>query len=182
MSAELNTSAIAGDPLPSAEVPAPKLQLKTILVPTDLSEHAHNALQYALQLADQFGSAIVLVHVVEPVHPYPSTGMTYFPGDLPIDPETDLVPEAEKAIQHLKDEASRGSKATIRTKVCVGRAYDRIVDMAGETAADLIVIATHGYTGLKHVLLGSTAEKVVRHAPCPVLVVRQRQTNSAAIG
>jgi nucleotide-binding universal stress UspA family protein len=181
MSAELKDSRIAGEPLPSTEAPSTKLHLKTILVPTDLSEPARDALQYALQLADQFGSAIVLVPVVEPVHPYPVTGMTYFPGDLPLDPDTDLVPEAEKAIQHIKDEASRGRNVAIRTNVCVGRAYDRIVHVAGETSADLIVISTHGYTGLKHVLLGSTAEKVVRHAPCPVLVVRQRQTESPAI-
>jgi nucleotide-binding universal stress UspA family protein len=61
----------------------------------------------------------------------------------------------------------------VRPLVCTGRAPWEILRVARETEADLIIIATHGYTGLKHVLLGSTAELVVRHAPCPVLTVRQ---------
>ena len=66
-----------------------------------------------------------------------------------------------------------GKALSVRPLVCTGRAPWEILRVARETEADLIIIATHGYTGLKHVLLGSTAELVVRHAPCPVLTVRQ---------
>ncbi|MHA3770379.1 universal stress protein [Verrucomicrobiota bacterium sgz303538] len=151
------------------------LRLKTILVPTDFSEPSYNALNHALGLAGQFGSSVLLVHVIEPVHPYPVNGLTHYPGDLPSDSLYELRDEAEKTLVRLRDAASAALDAPVQVSLRVGRATDEIVLAAKELEADLIVIATHGYTGLKHVFLGSTAERVVRHAPCPVLVLRSRK-------
>ena len=78
----------------------------------------------------------------------------------------------------MAESAAGAGKIGIRIATRIGRAYDEIASTAREEKADLIAIATHGYTGLKHVLLGSTAERVVRHAPCAVLVVREPELES----
>ena len=150
------------------------LHLRTLLVPTDFSESSRKAMHYALRLAQQFGSTLVLLHVIEPVYPYPVDGLMHFPGELR-DPNLERRPETEKALTRLADSTARQGDVPVRTAMRTGRAYDEIAAAAREENADLIVISTHGYTGLKHVLLGSTAERVVRHAPCPVLVVREHE-------
>jgi len=154
------------------------LQLRKILVPTDFSEESYNAVRQALELARQFGSDVLLVHVIEPIHPYPVTGLSSYPMDLPPDPIFEMRGEAGKLLEQLKLEAKTKAGISLETMLRVGRAYDQIVQTARNSDVDLIVISTHGYTGLKHVLLGSTAERVVRHAPCPVMVVRARETNT----
>lgn len=98
----------------------------------------------------------------------------HFPGELR-DPNLERRPEAEKALIRLADSTARQGDVPVRTATRTGRAYDEIAAAARDENADLIVISTHGYTGLKHVLLGSTTERVVRHAPCPVLVIRQHE-------
>jgi universal stress protein A len=111
-----------------------------------------------------------LVHVVEP---------TVVPDNFGIIPPAYeemngmLRQVAEERLEAMS--GSGGAATNIRTEVCVGRASWEIVRLARECGADLIILATHGHTGLKHVLLGSTAEYVVRHAPCPVLTVRERE-------
>jgi nucleotide-binding universal stress UspA family protein len=146
-------------------------QLKNILVPIDFSEFSQKALAHAVPLAEKFGAKITLVHVVEP---------SIYPETLLVSPERE-----EMNIQFTVD--GRNLLETLRREkidpaipsdaiVLVGRPYAQIIEAAQSKNADLIVIATHGYTGLKHVLLGSTAERVVRHATCPVLTVRERET------
>lgn len=150
------------------------LHLQTILVPTDFSEASRKAIHYAQRLAQQFGSTILLLHVVEPAYPYPVAGLVHFPGDLR-DYNLELLPKVESGISKLAKEAAREAGVEVKPRTRTGSAHDEIAKVAKEENADLIVISTHGHTGLLHVLLGSTAERVVRHAPCPVLVVREKE-------
>ena len=141
------------------------LTLKSILVPIDFSKTSQTALEYAVPLAEQFGAKVTLLHAIEPL-PYP-VGLTYLPmGEgFPIKPlEEKLNKLAKKTIepQHLKE-----------VIVQVGTAFEVVTNVARDRKVDLIIITTHGYTGLRHVFMGSTAERVVRHAPCPVFVVRK---------
>lgn len=164
----------AGAPAQSPQKFVPELlHLRTVLVPTDFSEHSCKAREYALRLAQQFGSTLVLLHVIEPAYPFPVDGVMHFPGDLD-DPSLARRPAVEKELGRLADITARQGRVPVRSQVRAGRAYEEITAAARAENADLIVIATHGYTGLKHVVLGSTTERVVRHAPCPVLVVREQ--------
>jgi universal stress protein A len=146
------------------------LRLKSILVPIDFSRISQKALDYAVPLAKQFGAKITVLHAIEPP-PY-SIDLTYLPmGDgFPVGP--------------MKNELDALAKETIdpgllkEVLVEIGTAFEVITNVARDSEADLIVITTHGHTGLKHVFMGSTAERVVRHAPCPVLVVRKHEHES----
>ncbi len=145
---------------------APKIvKLGRILVPLDFSEHSLKALHYAQALAAQFGAELLVVNIVEQV---------VYPGDwsyLPV-AVSDFAAEKRQEILEKLTTLTANSAEKVTPMVRLGRAWQEIVQIAEEQKADLIVIATHGYTGLKHALLGSVAEKVVRHAPCPVLTVR----------
>lgn len=147
------------------------LKLQRILVPIDFSSHSLKALHYAAAFAQQFGAALVLLHVNEPV---------VFPSELGYAPlatealDQRLREDAHNRLKTLAHECSaHGLK--VDTEVTAGRPFNEIVRTAAELEADLIVIATHGFTGFTHVLLGSTAERVIRHARCPVLVVRENE-------
>jgi nucleotide-binding universal stress UspA family protein len=147
-----------------------------ILVPTDFSDSAELALDQAIALAEPFGGTLTLLHVYEVPVMYPS-----WPGGLALSAEiltsTEKAAEAsltkwkamaEKRLAQISDRAT----AKISAKLVCGSARDEIIAEAEQGAYDLIVIGTHGRTGLSHVLLGSVAERVVRVAPCPVLTVR----------
>ena len=144
------------------------LRMQKILVPLDFSKASRKALKYAVPFAEQFGAKIVLLHVVEPVV-YPATDLGY----LAID-ETMLIDSAKKTMNHLAKSAIK-PRLLERTLVRTGKPHQEIVATARGMKVDLIIITTHGYTGLKHAMLGSTAERVVRHAPCPVLTVREHE-------
>ncbi len=145
------------------------LNLKSILVPIDFSEASKKALHYAARMAEQFGSKITLLNVVEPIAT-PDFG--YHPLML----ETDKI---KKAAKENLDKLSRQFRLPARLLegivVRYGTPFVEIAEAARTLKVDLIIITTHGYTGLKHVLMGSTAERVVRHAPCPVLTVREKE-------
>jgi universal stress protein A len=143
-------------------------RLKRILVPIDFSPCARQALQFAVPFARQFEAKIVLVNVVEPLV-LPENLMLAVP-ELP-EVGTTLVTAAQQRLDLLA-EKELPAQHRLPSLVRVGRPYNEIISVANEEDIDLIIISTHGYTGLKHVLLGSTAERVVRHAPCPVLTVR----------
>jgi nucleotide-binding universal stress UspA family protein len=137
------------------------MQIRHILAPTDFSDPSLQAITYAFELAQAFGAKLSLLHVIElPVYP-----MEVYPllEELEQDARTALarlLPEAEDAhvdVSHLVE---------------IGLPYQKILQTAAAEKADLIVIATHGRTGLSHLVLGSVAERVVRLAPCPVLTVR----------
>jgi universal stress protein A len=150
--------------------PESKLSVESILVPTDFSDKSGKALKYAMQLVKLFGAQITLLHVVEPIQP-----------DFDVFPMALNQQQTVKAAEvELKRFASRlvGKPAGMRYLVRLGKPYYQVAEAAQASNADLIIIATHGRTGLKHILLGSTAERVVRHAPCPVLTVRQKESDS----
>jgi nucleotide-binding universal stress UspA family protein len=142
-----------------------KLQIRNVLVPIDFSAPSLEAIEAALPLIKHFGADLHLVHVFEP--DYPASSMVAIPL---------VVPELEvgERVRRLRDVAKDYSVPLRRENIRAikGRPFEEICRLAQEIDIDLIVIATRGNTGLKHLLLGSTAERVVRYSPCPVLVVR----------
>ncbi len=146
------------------------LKVERILVPIDFSDCSSKALDYALAFAEQFEASLILLHVVEPAV-YPEN---YLVVQTAADEmNQDLVQAGRERLAALSRKRI-GGKVPSETLVRLGRAHSEIPDTARALGADLIIIGTHGYTGLKHVLLGSTAERVVRYASCPVLTVRLR--------
>jgi universal stress protein A len=154
----------------SASAVAREFALRSILVPIDFSDCSRKALQYAVPLARQFGSRLLLVHVM-PVHYF--VGSEFGPVDVPV-PEQEMRENSERALDRFAREEI-GVVVPVATRVCRGQPVQEIVAVAREAGVDLILLSTHGHTGLKHVLLGSVTENVVRYAPCPVLVVREHQ-------
>jgi nucleotide-binding universal stress UspA family protein len=150
--------------------PAREFALRTILVPIDFSECSRKALQYAVPMARQFGSRLILAHVM-PVHYF--VGSEFGPVDVPV-PEPEIRKNAERALERLCREEI-GDAVPVAIRVSRGQPVHELVALARDEAVDLILLSTHGHTGLKHVLLGSVTENVVRYAPCPVLVVREHQ-------
>ncbi|HUL43113.1 MAG TPA: universal stress protein [Bacteroidota bacterium] len=139
-----------------------------ILVPIDFSEHSKNALRYAVDFASVMHAELLLLYVVEPAI-YPadfSFGQVTIPQF-----EKELAERGKNALEDLAGTSLKGSvqsRAIIRT----GKPFIEIIDVADEEDVDLILIATHGHTGVEHILFGGTAEKVIRKAHCPVFVVR----------
>lgn len=142
--------------------------MKRILVPTDFSEFSRQATRYACELAAKFESQIDLLHVIEsPVMAMPSPGSP-FPEEL-----------LEGIQHHTKQQMERWMKVDqqeqsldVTRTILRGTPFLEIIRFASRHNSDLIVIGTHGRSGLVHALIGSVAEKVVRKAPCPVLSVR----------
>ena len=162
-SAEL--TAEAGTKLPTN---SPSFSLKRVLVPVDFSDCSSKALQYALPFAREFGATLVRVQVIEPYLPVPEMGS--------IDTAMIATQMRDGGIKGLaKIKQSLPTDIAAETALLFGRADWEIVKAASELNIDLIILSTHGHTGLAHVFLGSTTERVVRHAGCPVLVVRERE-------
>jgi universal stress protein A len=116
-------------------------------------------------MAAQFQATVTLVHVVEQI---------VYPGDWMYPPlaNSDFAVEKREEVVKKMQALVHEPAIPVNYLVRVGRAWQEVTEIAKETKADLLVIATHGYTGIKHALLGSVTEKIVRHAPCPVLTVR----------
>jgi len=143
-----------------------KISVRKILVPVDFSEPSIAAINYATKVATRLGAEMNLIHVFE--SQYPLVGMNGMPLNLP-DPEARIL-----ARVHLENTASR-HEIPLRAEhihVKKGRPFEEICRLARKIDVDLIIIPTRGNAGLKHLVLGSTAERVVRHSPCPVLVLR----------
>lgn len=159
----------------TAKTASSPFRLKRILVPIDFSDCSLQALDYALAFAEQFQARLILLHVVEPAV-YPENCL----GLAPVMDETNqsLVESARERLAELSRKRV-GHRAVAESLVRLGRAHSEIPDTAQAMGADMIILGTHGYTGLKHALLGSTAERVVRHGPCPVLTVRHSGTGQA---
>ena len=151
----------------SHAVPIKKRQqsIRSILVPIDFSETSTAALRYAVQLAEDYGADISLLHVVEPEYYNCLSDLTFSKSTI-----TFVEAATLRLAKLAKEEVP--SSVLVRPWVQIGSPYEEITTAAKILNADWIVIATHGYTGFCHALLGSTAERVVRHAQCPVLVVR----------
>lgn len=148
--------------------PAAAVSLKRILVPVDFSPCSREALDFAVLLARRFGASLIVLNVITPYYAVDPYGMNP-PGDF----EPDLVSCAGKQLSQLVSQTLPPEVPT-QTLVRRGRPANEIIEAAKELDADLIVIPTHGHTGLKHVVFGSTAEYVVRHAMCPVLTLRAK--------
>lgn len=153
---------------PVIELTPALLHIGRILVPTDFSEPSRNALKYATRFAEQFGAKITLLYVNEPVM-YPD--FAYYPLTMENDQVAKIASAKLTALGQKEIGAQHLEKILVRT----GNPFHEITEAARTLKVDLIIISTHGYTGLKHALLGSTAERVVRHAPCPVLTVRDKE-------
>jgi nucleotide-binding universal stress UspA family protein len=144
------------------------IDLRRILVPTDFSKFSDVALTYAAALAQRFGAELYLVHVVQDLALFVPDAVGVAPISPPIEQFTAAAREALGRVS--RDERLKG--LTVHTEVIEGTPFYEIIRFARETEIDLIVVGSHGHTGLAHVLLGSVTDKVVRKAPCPVLTVR----------
>ncbi len=148
-------------------------RFKTILVTTDFSEAGDHAIPHAFRMAADHDAEVILCHIVEPVVVPNPLYAQYYPGEL-LNPDVVLRAESD-ARDALEERIPKDPElSTVRRRIVVARGTpaEEIIRMAGDLKADLIVIATHGHTGLKHLLMGSVAERVLRHVRCPVLVVR----------
>lgn len=138
-----------------------------MLVPVDLSQFSISLLRDALEMASQNGAVVDLLHVVEPLpFPAPLVGAVTIHDLIP-----DPTNQTEKALRKLRDRVGYG-EVEVNVHVREGHAAFNIMETAAELESDLIVMASHGLTGLEHVLLGSVTARVVRRAPCPVLTLR----------
>lgn len=145
------------------------LNLKRILVPIDFSDCSRKALQYAIPFAKEHQAALTLLYVVPPIY-----GTGEYDGIDYAELAVSMRVSGEKQLAKLALDEVRGEVST-DTVVRVGSPTREIIEMAQSMPADLIVISTHGRTGLKHVFLGSVTEHVVQRAPCPVFIVRERE-------
>jgi universal stress protein A len=153
--------------------PSTAQKITRILVPYDFSEGARIALDHAIEHARQTGGWLTLLHLIH----IPYLGSGFGPGEgLAV--EGRLVAELSAQLTDIADEVNRGG-VDCTSIVRVGHPASEIVDFARRENTDLIIMGTHGRTGLGHVLLGSVAERVVRQAPCSVLVVRERVRTAA---
>jgi nucleotide-binding universal stress UspA family protein len=147
------------------------LHLKKILVPIDFSETSKKAFQYAMKFAEQFDCEITLLHVVEPISPMVGAPLAVEAFSV----ADDEFSVAEQKLAVLAAESHVNGANSVHSLVRIGHAPNEITKAAKDLDVDLIVIATHGYTSWRHLCMGSTTERVVRAAPCPVLVVREKE-------
>jgi nucleotide-binding universal stress UspA family protein len=152
------------------------IQIKRILAPTDFSISSEQSLRYAAEMAELMKSKIYVLHVAE----HANVGGDPDAGKL-------LIPEYLAEVEQKLRERLNLATDEIRTRgievypiFVVGRAYAEIVQQAKDLAVDLIVLSTHGRTGFTHLVFGSTAERVVRLAACPVLTIRSQPKPNAA--
>lgn len=139
-----------------------------ILVATDFSDESAHALAWGKELARRFGAEIVVLHVEEALAGAPSS-------DLVVERHRAAEQALERLVAQLR-ECGFAARGVLRA----GTAFEEIVDAAHAEPVGLVVLGTHGRSGLAHLLMGSVAERVVRHAHCPVLTVRHREDGSTA--
>ena len=144
------------------------LEIRSILAPTDFSHHSERSDKYACDLAERLGASLHLLHVLAEVMPVGPDPMLM--PVLPPNFYTEMEATANQTLEGLID-PSWGKPASVTHSVTWGDPVAMIVDYATTHAVDMVVIATHGRTGLSHVLLGSVAEHIVRHSPAPVLTI-----------
>lgn len=137
------------------------LPIRKILVPTDFSEHSRAAFDLACALARDYGAELLVLHVYRPPQVYAPDGIAVIVPEQPLDLQAQLAlvrpADPQVKVDHLLVE---------------GDPVEEILRVAGDRRCDLIVMGTHGTTGLARLLMGSVAESVVRRAPCPVLTIR----------
>ncbi len=140
-----------------------------ILCPIDFSDCSRAAMRTAIELAKESGASVTLLHAWH----FPAYAFAEAP--VPASVIQEIADEAKRKLLQWTRDAEKLGAARLSSQVAEGVPWDQIVrTLEREPSYDLVVMGTHGRTGLKHVLVGSVAEQVVRHAPCPVLVVRSR--------
>jgi universal stress protein A len=146
--------------------------LLRILVPVDFSRASRTALDYALFLAERFGATVEVMHVLEAPRYLPPDTLIGIPGEMQRPVGQIARTHAEREMEEMLAQMDLRPDRRPRTRLEAGDPAATIAGVAGSEGFDLIVMGTHGRTGLAHLLLGSVAEKIVRIAPCPVLTMR----------
>jgi nucleotide-binding universal stress UspA family protein len=148
-----------------------KADWKRICCPIDFSDTARAAMEVAVDLAKRFGAELTLLHA------YPIPGYTFPDGSVVASPKMmeELAEQAERHLGEWKRDAEALGAPRVVVAKATGEAATEIVGYAKDQGMDLLVVGTHGRTGLTHALMGSVAERVVRRAGCPVLSVRLPQ-------
>lgn len=155
---------------PTSDLTPTTISWDRLLVPVDFSVQSRQAVKFAGRLAADMGSAVDLVFVVEPVPQY--AGLEYTPATLD---RTEITQEAQEELERwARREVPKG--VSVEILIRYGRGSAEIVNTATQRKTDLIIIPTHGYSGVRRALLGSTTEQVLRRAPCAVLTLRSRTT------
>jgi nucleotide-binding universal stress UspA family protein len=149
---------------------------RKILVPVDFSPHSDDGMRLAADIARRYEASLTLVHVYQPVaYPFPEGFMLYTPSQL-----AEMLTEMQKLLDRARAEVEAGGSLRVEAKLLQGIVASEIVTTAQQESFDLIVMGTHGRSGLQHALLGSVAEKVLRKAHCPVLTVRPQSVAQTA--
>jgi universal stress protein A len=164
MNEVIDSPATSGD---ASGQPRSPFKLSHILVPTDFSPNSEKAISFAIELAKLAKAKLTLLHVV----PEPSA-LDYTMEGIPVDQIQGWQNEAAKKLAEQLTRAKLVYPSIESVQTTALHPRDEIVRAAAQLPADLLVLSTHGYTGWKHLLFGSDAEKVLEHAPCPVLIVR----------
>jgi universal stress protein A len=157
----------------SQAVQTPKFTFSHILAPTDFSPNSNRAIDYAVQLARRLGAKLTLLHFF----PEPSA-LDYPMGGIPAEEIEGWKKEAEKRMADQLAQAKLQNQEVDSVQRTALHPREEIIGVARELSADLLVISTHGYTGWKHFLFGSDAEKIIEHACCPTVVVRSDAANA----
>ena len=148
--------------------------VKKILAPIDFSEHSMDAMRSAMELAKDVGAEVHLMHVIAPHHHFiPLLLASNVEESRELVRESAMIEQAEEELARIKKDEFGDSKKVF-TFAVVGPPVQKLVDYAKEQEIDLVVMSTHGRTGGESILVGSVTEKVVRNAPCSVLVFRPR--------
>jgi len=150
-------------------VPERQMRLQRVLVPVDFSDCSRKALHYAIQFARQFKAELTLLYVNVPAPPPPEFVLLQTEQM-----SARYLEESMKGLAEWRKEIAPGISVKMVSRNA-SAVYQEIIALAREAHTDLIIMGNHGRTGLSRLLIGSTAERVVRHAPCPVLVIRERE-------
>lgn len=151
----------------------PMIEMKTILYPTDFSEYADHARMYVTEMAKSFNSSVLLMHTIQA----PSHYEVAYNYELALNVE-EIGEKRQKAAEAKLEEIAesiRKEGIEVETLITLGSPFVDIVSTARKRKVDIVILSTHGWGFIKHVLMGSTAERVVRKAPCPVLTVRKEE-------
>jgi nucleotide-binding universal stress UspA family protein len=143
--------------------------VKHILAPTDLTEDARKGLRYATSLAIHFNAKLTVLHVIEARH-----ALEYVIGEPPPEDTRQELQAAEQKLEILLEEVKKQHRE-VEATVVIGNVCAQIIDLARLLNSDLIVLSTHNYPWFRRLMTGSDAEKIARHAPCPILIVHQHE-------
>lgn len=145
------------------------VNINKVLAPTDCSEPSSDALLYAADITEAFNAELVLLKVFLPPVAHKYTEASYSLRDIPVEKTREHLEEVETFWHHHMTDANPPEFVSL-----VGDPFDEIIRYSKEQDVDMIVMGTHGYTGFKHIFMGSVAEKVVRYSQVPVLTVKQK--------